>query len=168
MIYYFCQTNGIRTIRGIIDTLFGDALFIEFDKMQIPYRECTLSVFGLFGDNRNFAFLCADFGWRTFYFSGKRRKIPERSPTMPSKEKHAALSSALNHLHETSFSKKSLKDVLIREGYPIRETEYALKHCGADWKEQAVRSSLILLHFSVFSKEELTLRLSSDGYARQD
>lgn len=87
---------------------------------------------------------------------------------MPSKEKHAALSSALNHLHETSFSKKSLKDVLIREGYPIRETEYALKHCGADWKEQAVRSSLILLHFSVFSKEELTLRLSSDGYTEEE
>ena len=45
---------------------------VEFDKMRIPYTikysHIPISVYSLFGDDLEFAFLCADSGRRTFYF----------------------------------------------------------------------------------------------------
>ena len=44
--------------------------------MRTPKNEYDLDCYphfclSLFGDNRGLRFMCADFGWRTFYFKGK-------------------------------------------------------------------------------------------------
>ena len=63
-------------ISGIFMPFFVNTYWaIGFDKMQIPCLvsiDNTWSVYSLFGDDWEFAFLCADFGRRTFFICWRR------------------------------------------------------------------------------------------------
>ena len=70
-------------LSGILIPFFNHTFIVmNLLKMQVPYSKSMLypSVYSLFGDDLKFAFLCADFGRRTFYFLGglymsKRNRI---------------------------------------------------------------------------------------------
>lgn len=75
-----------------------------------------------------------------------------------------ALSSAKNYLRTMGFSKKGLIEQLEFEGYTTSEATYAVNHCGANWKEQAVRVAKNYLKTMSFSKQGLIEQLEFEGF----
>ena len=68
---------GFLSFYGIIIS-FLHTNKVEFDKMQIPYLYLYVLKPISFKDclaTTEFAFLCADFGWRIFYLQGKEYGI---------------------------------------------------------------------------------------------
>lgn len=54
-----------------------------------------------------------------------------------------------------SFSKESLYDQLLYEGYPDSAARYAVNNVSADWNEQASASAESYLEFMSFSDSGL-------------
>ena len=50
------------------------------------------------------------------------------------------------------------------EGYSDSEAKYAADHCGADWKEQAVKSARKYLDMMSFSRQDLIDQLEYEGF----
>lgn len=77
-----------------------------------------------------------------------------------------ALKSAKSYLRlSTGFSRDGLIDQLKYEGYNDSEAEYAVKNCGADWKEQAAKSAAAYLRLDIgFSRIELIKQLQYEGF----
>ena len=80
-----------------------------------------------------------------------------------------ALKSAKAYLNlGTGFSRSGLIDQLKYEGYTDSEAEYAVKNCGADWKEQAVISAKNYLDLDFgFSKSGLIEQLEYEGFTHE-
>lgn len=55
-----------------------------------------------------------------------------------------ALDSAMSYLNFMAFSKEGLIYQLEYEGYSNEEAKYAVKNCGADWNEQALKKHRII------------------------
>ena len=62
------------------------------------------------------------------------------------------------------FSYTGLMEQLKYEGYSDSEAKYAADHCGADWKEQAVKSAKQYLDMMSFSRQGLIEQLEYEGY----
>ncbi len=92
---------------------------------------------------------------------------PERS-TEPSASvgERNALQTAKSYLDRVGgFSEKKLSDQLEYEGYTDEEIEYAIKHCGADWYEQAAQSAQSYLSLDIgFSRTKLLDQLKYEGF----
>lgn len=77
-----------------------------------------------------------------------------------------ALKSAKSYLSlGTGFSRSRLIDQLKFEGYTDSEAEYAVKNCGADWKQEAVKCAAAYLDLDFgFSKSKLIEQLEYEGF----
>ena len=78
-----------------------------------------------------------------------------------------ALERAKQYLNTSAFSRKRLIEQLEYEGYTSDEAEYAVKNCGADWKEQAVKRATEYLNTSAFSKKGLYEQLIYEGFSEE-
>ena len=94
------------------------------------------------------------------------KPAPTSSATMGEQN---ALKSAKAYLNlGTGFSRSGLIDQLKYEGYTDSEAEYAVKNCGADWKEQAVISAKNYLDLDFgFSKSGLIEQLEYEGFTHE-
>ena len=63
-----------------------------------------------------------------------------------------------------AFSYSGLIEQLKYEGYSDSEAKYAADHCGADWKEQAVKAAKQYLDIMSFSRQSLIEQLEFEGY----
>ena len=75
-----------------------------------------------------------------------------------------ALQQAQNYLNFAPFSKKGLIKQLKFEGYSDNEAKYAVKNCGANWKDQAERKAIDYLNTAPFSKSGLIKQLKFEGF----
>lgn len=50
------------------------------------------------------------------------------------------------------------------EGFSESESKYAVKNCGANWKEQAVKKAQEYLDYSSFSRDGLIDQLKYEGF----
>lgn len=67
------------------------------------------------------------------------------------------------------FSKESLKNQLEYEGYDIKQIQYAIDNCGADWKEQALESAKSYLSCDIgFSKLGLMDQLEYEKFTHEE
>lgn len=91
---------------------------------------------------------------------------PTSSATMGEQN---ALKSAKSYLKANiGFSRSGLIDQLEYEGYTKSEAEYAVKNCGADWKEQAVISAERYLDLDMgFSRSGLIEQLEYEGFTHE-
>ena len=79
-----------------------------------------------------------------------------------------ALADALRYLDVLGgFSREGLADQLDFEGYSSGEIDYALAHCGADWKEQAVIAASQYLNAMPFSRQGLIDQLEFEGFTHE-
>ena len=79
-----------------------------------------------------------------------------------------ALDRALSYLRSSAFSYEGLIDQLEYEGFTHAEAVYGADHCGADWKEQAVKSAKSYLSHMSFSKDGLIDQLEYEGFTRAE
>lgn len=88
---------------------------------------------------------------------------PTSSATMGEQN---ALKSAKAYLALGSgFSRQGLIDQLKFEGFTDSEAEYAVKNCGADWKQEAVKCAAGYLDLDFgFSKSKLIEQLEYEGF----
>ena len=75
-----------------------------------------------------------------------------------------ALGSAKNYLKTMGFSKTGLIKQLEFEGYSTSEATYAVNHCGANWKDEAVRVAKNYLKNMSFSRQGLKDQLIFEGF----
>ena len=75
-----------------------------------------------------------------------------------------ALATAKLHLNTMAFSKKSLKDQLVFEGFSKKEANYAVKKCGANWKKQAAKKAQDYIDMMPLSKQQLVDQLKFEGF----
>lgn len=94
--------------------------------------------------------------------STKREKV-NKEEKVP-REFENALQSANDYLNYTSFSKESLYDQLIYEGYPEEATQYAVDNVITDWNENALQAAKDYLDYSSFSDQGLYDQLIYEGY----
>jgi hypothetical protein len=79
--------------------------------------------------------------------------------------KQNCLQDAKSYLTALSgMSEKSLKKQLEYEKYTKEQINYALKHCGANWKEQALKAAKSYLKSLSLSREELIAQLKYEGF----
>lgn len=78
-----------------------------------------------------------------------------------------ALQKALDYLAYTSFSASSLADQLEYEGFAQDEIDYAVEHCGANWKEQAAKKAQDYMDYSSFSRSGLIDQLLFEGFTQE-
>ena len=63
---------------------------------------------------------------------------------------------------------KGLIKQLKFEGYTGKEAKYAVNHCGASWKKQAVKGAKAYLRSGSFSKKGLIKQLKYEGYTSKE
>ena len=63
-----------------------------------------------------------------------------------------------------AFSYTGLIEQLEYEGFSHQEAVYGADHCGANWKEQAVKKAKEYLKYSSFSKDGLIEQLEYEGF----
>lgn len=80
-----------------------------------------------------------------------------------------ALASAKQYLSVMSFSYSGLMEQLEQfDEYSHAEAEYAVKNCGADWKEQAAKKVKEYLNVMPMSRKGLIEQLIQfDGFTRE-
>ena len=80
-----------------------------------------------------------------------------------------ALASAKLYLSTMAFSYSGLVNQLENfEGYSHAEAEYAVKNCGADWNEQAVKKAKEYLEVMPFSRKGLIDQLVQfEGFTKK-
>lgn len=79
-----------------------------------------------------------------------------------------ALENALRYLNNLGgFSREGLAEQLEFEGYSSSEIDYALAHCGADWKEQAAIAASQYLNAMPFSRQGLIEQLEFEGFTHE-
>lgn len=75
-----------------------------------------------------------------------------------------ALERAKAYLESAAFSQQGLESQLIFEGYLASEASYAVRNCGADWNQQALRCAQSYLAASAFSYSGLQEQLKYEGF----
>lgn len=78
-----------------------------------------------------------------------------------------AVIKAKNYLNVLAFSKKGLIKQLKYEGFTTAEAKYAVKHCGANWNQQAAKKAKSYLAVMAFSKNRLIKQLMFDGFTKK-
>lgn len=78
-----------------------------------------------------------------------------------------ALRKAGDYLDLTAFSKKGLADQLEFEKFSKEDAEWAVKNCGADWKEQAAKKAQDYLDMMSFSRDGLIDQLEFEGFTHK-
>ena len=80
-----------------------------------------------------------------------------------------ALASAKQYLSVVAFSYSGLMEQLEQfDDYSHAEAEYAVKNCGADWKEQAAKKVKEYLNVMPMSRKRLIEQLVQiDGFTRE-
>lgn len=92
-----------------------------------------------------------------------KAKAAEEDSSASLGEKNA-LAKAKEYLELMAFSKSGLKEQLEFEGFSSEEAAYGVKHCGANWNDQAARKADEYLDTMSFSKDGLIEQLKFDGF----
>lgn len=95
--------------------------------------------------------------------------IPEITTTVTTSQnsKEMALKYATECIKNDAYSYNWLLDILDLEGYSHEDVIYALDNCGADWNEEAVERTEILLSIGDLSQEDLTGLLIDEGFTAE-
>lgn len=78
-----------------------------------------------------------------------------------------ALDTAKSYLSVMPFSRTGLIEQLEYEGYTHDEALYGVDHCGANWKDQAVKMAADYLETMSFSKSGLIEQLEYEGFTHE-
>jgi hypothetical protein len=78
-----------------------------------------------------------------------------------------ARESAESYLGFTAFSRQSLIEQLVFEGYSTKDATYAVDAVSPDWNEQAAKSARSYLDMTSFSRSGLVEQLRFEGYTEQ-
>lgn len=92
----------------------------------------------------------------------------EQEDSSVSSGEASALAMAKLHLETLAFSKKGLKDQLLFEGFSEEEAAYAVDHCEADWKEQAVKKAEEYKALMDLSAGYLREQLAYEGFEEEE
>ena len=79
-----------------------------------------------------------------------------------------ALKQAQSYLQIMTFSKSSLKEQLLFEGYTEAEATYGVDNCGANWNEQAYKKATSYMSIMSFSRTELIEQLEYEGFTSSE
>ena len=84
--------------------------------------------------------------------------------TTPTENEKKALEKAKEYLSKAAYSESALKKLLTdTDKFTDAEASYAIKNCGADWKEQAVKKAKGYLS-TITKKEDMINKLKEDGF----
>lgn len=75
---------------------------------------------------------------------------------------------AESYLISSAFSYAGLIDQLEYNGFSEAEATYGVDHCGANWKEQALRKAESYLNSSAFSYSGLKDQLEYNGFTEEE
>ena len=75
---------------------------------------------------------------------------------------------AESYLRSSAFSYTGLIDQLEYNGFSESEATYGADHCGADWKEQALKKAKSYLNSSAFSYSGLQDQLEYNGFTEEE
>lgn len=67
-----------------------------------------------------------------------------------------------------AFSRSGLIKQLEYEGYSNSEAVYGADNCGANWKDQAVKSAETYMKYMSFSKTGLIEQLKFEGFTEEE
>ena len=90
---------------------------------------------------------------------------PEQS--VSAEKNSGSVAAARILLSSSPYSRRALIDELEADGFSEEDAVYGADSCGADWKEQAVRSAENELSFYRYSFEELVESLEEEGFTRE-
>lgn len=113
----------------------------------------------------------------TDYLYDKAREARKHSKVLTEEEaeklegttrEREATKAAIKELNDYVFNTQSeIEEQLKENGYSAEEVKYAIEHCGADWKEQAVIEAMIHLAAGGSSKESVMDLMEYDGYSKE-
>ena len=82
----------------------------------------------------------------------------------PTENEKKALEKAKEYLSKAAYSESALKKLLTdTDKFTEAEASYAIKNCGADWKEQAVKKAKEYLS-TITKKDDMIKKLKEDGF----
>ena len=81
---------------------------------------------------------------------------------------YGAEAKAESYLRSSAFSYTGLIDQLEYNGFSESEATYGADHCGADWKEQALKKAKSYLNSSAFSYSGLQHQLEYEGFTEEE
>jgi hypothetical protein len=91
-------------------------------------------------------------------------KTEEKTDTTPTENEKKALEKAKEYLSKAAYSESALKKLLIdTDKFTEAEASYAIKNCGADWKEQAVKKAKEYTS-TITTKDDMIKKLKEDGF----
>lgn len=98
--------------------------------------------------------------------SGKtfKCKVTVKKSSSPSIGQKNALARAKLYLQVMPFSYKGLIEQLEYDGFTSSQAKYGVKHCGADWYEQAAKKAELYMEIISLSRAELIEQLEFDGF----
>lgn len=79
-----------------------------------------------------------------------------------------ALAQAESYLKSMPFSYNGLLEQLVFHGFSESEAKYAVDHCNADWKFQAVRQAKSYISSQAFSSRGLLEQLEYEGFSKEE
>jgi hypothetical protein len=79
-----------------------------------------------------------------------------------------AVRKAIAYLDYSAFSKKSLIDQLVYEGYSKADASFAVDYIEVDWLEQAALKAQSYLDYSPFSRQGLIDQLVYEGFTQEE
>lgn len=83
-------------------------------------------------------------------------------------EQQQAVAKAESYLEFTAFSKVSLTDQLVYEGFPADVAAFAVDQLDIDWNEQAALKAQSYLEFTSFSRQGLIDQLLYEGFTQAE
>jgi len=99
---------------------------------------------------------------------------PTPEPTPPASQAPAltlsqdnAVRKGMAYLDYSAFSRKSLIDQLVFEGYSKADATFAVDYIDADWMEQAALKAQSYLDTSPFSRQGLIDQLVFEGFTQE-
>lgn len=104
----------------------------------------------------------------SYNVSSQKSSSKTQSPENLSSGMRNALGRAHDYLGVMAFSAEGLKEQLEYEGFSSTDAQYAVDHCGADWKYQAKLKAQDYLDIMSFSYDGLVEQLEYDGFTHQE
>ena len=92
---------------------------------------------------------------------------PSQAPSLTVSQDNA-VRKGLAYLDYSAFSRKSLIDQLVYEGYSKADATFAVDYIDVDWMEQAALKAQSYLDYSPFSRQGLIDQLIYEGFTQKE
>ena len=103
-----------------------------------------------------------------FHAFKSKTKTTDNAKASPTFSQGVAVEDANVHLKCSAFSRQSLIKQLEYENSPHADAVYAADHCGANWKEQALRQAKFYVDIMAYSHSGLIKQLEYEKFTAEE